>query len=62
MSSNLAPIASDALDEKARDLISAVLSATTTADLVALNVRSADEQLSSEVIAKDRLVSEGLII
>jgi osmoprotectant transport system substrate-binding protein len=33
----------------------------TAADLVALNVRSVDEQLSSAVIARDWLVSKGLI-
>jgi osmoprotectant transport system substrate-binding protein len=33
----------------------------TAADLVALNVRSVDEQLSSSVIARDWLVSKGLV-
>ena len=61
LSSNLVPIASDAVDQKARDLISAVSSAMTAADLVALNVRSVDEQLSSAVIARDWLLSKGLI-
>lgn len=61
LSSNLVPIASDAVNQKARDLISAVSSAMTAADLVALNVRSVDEQLSSAEIATDWLVSKGLI-
>ncbi|MEZ7905314.1 MAG: ABC transporter substrate-binding protein [Aquiluna sp.] len=61
LSSNLVPIASDAVNQEARDLISAVSSAMTAADLVALNVRSVDEQLSSAVIARDWLLSKGLI-
>jgi osmoprotectant transport system substrate-binding protein len=55
------PIASDAVNQEARDLINAVSSAMTAADLVALNVRSVEEQLSSAVIARDWLVSKGLI-
>jgi osmoprotectant transport system substrate-binding protein len=49
------------VNQEARDLISAVSSAMTAADLVALNVRSVDEQLSSAEIARDWLLSKGLI-
>lgn len=61
LSSNLVPIASNAVDQRARDLISAVSKAMTAEDLVGMNVRSVDEQLSAQQIARDWLVSKGLI-
>lgn len=61
LASNLVPIASAALDAKARELISAVSIAMSAADLVALNVRSVEEQLSASQIAKDWLVSKGFL-
>jgi osmoprotectant transport system substrate-binding protein len=61
LSSNLVPIASDAVDQRARDLISAVSEAMTAEDLVGMNVRSTVEQLSAAQIARDWLVSKGLI-
>lgn len=61
LSSNLVPIASNAVDQRARDLISAVSKAMTAEDLVGMNVRSVDEQLSAQQIAREWLVSKGLI-
>jgi osmoprotectant transport system substrate-binding protein len=55
------PIASDSVNADARALIDAVSAAMSAADLVALNVRSVDEKLSASVIARDWLVSEGLL-
>ena len=61
LASNLVPIASGKLDNKARDLINAASEAMSAAELVALNVRSVEEKLSSAEIAKDWLRSKGLI-
>lgn len=61
LASNLVPIASDKVDQGARDLINAVSAAMSAQDLVAMNVRSVSEQLSSSEIARDWLISEGLI-
>jgi osmoprotectant transport system substrate-binding protein len=61
LASNLVPIASDAVDQGARDLINAVSAAMSAQDLVAMNVRSVSEQLSAAEIARDWLISEGLI-
>jgi osmoprotectant transport system substrate-binding protein len=55
------PIASEAVNADARALIDAVSAAMSAADLVALNVRSVDEKLSAAVIAREWLVSEGLL-
>ena len=61
LSSNLVPIASEALDQGARDAVNAVSSAMSADELVAMNVRSVEEQLSAAQIAEDWLRSEGLI-
>jgi osmoprotectant transport system substrate-binding protein len=61
LASNVVPIASDNVNDKARSLVNAVSSAMTAQDLVALNVRSVDEKLSASVIAHDWLVSKGLL-
>ena len=61
LASNLVPIASDKVDQRARDLINAVSAAMTAQDLVAMNVRSVSEQLSAAEIARDWLISKGLI-
>jgi osmoprotectant transport system substrate-binding protein len=60
LASNLVPIASDALDAKARELVSSVSIAMSASELVGLNVRSVSEKLSASVIAGDWLVSKGL--
>ena len=51
----------DAVNADARALIDAVSAAMSAEDLVALNVRSVDEKLSAAVIAREWLVSEGLL-
>ena len=61
LASNLVPIASDVLDQKARDLVSAVSLAMSAEELVALNVRSVEEQLPAGTIALEWLKSEGLL-
>jgi osmoprotectant transport system substrate-binding protein len=61
LASNVVPIASDAVNSDARALINAVSLAMSAEDLVALNVRSVDEKLSASVIARDWLVSKGLL-
>lgn len=61
LASNLVPIASEAVDEKARKLVSAVSLAMSASELVAMNVRSVSEKLSSAEIARDWLMSEGLL-
>lgn len=61
LASNVVPIASDAVNQRARDLISAVSKAMSAQDLVAMNVRSTIEQLSAAQIAREWLVSKGLV-
>ena len=61
LASNVVPIASDAVDQKARDLINKVSQAMTAQDLIAMNVRSVQEQLSPNQIAREWLFSKGLI-
>lgn len=60
LASNVVPIASDLVDQKARDLINAVSKAMSAQDLVSMNVRSVEEQLSPSQIARDWLVSKNL--
>lgn len=61
LASNVVPIASEKVDQKARDLVNAVSRAMTAQDLVAMNVRSVEEQLSPAQIAREWLTSKGLI-
>ena len=61
LASNLVPIASDKVDQGARDLINAVSAAMSAQDLVAMNVRSVVEEISASEIARDWLISEGLL-
>jgi osmoprotectant transport system substrate-binding protein len=61
LASNVVPIASAAVDQRARNLISQVSREMSAEELVALNVRSVDEQLSAAQIAREWLVSKGLI-
>lgn len=61
LASNLVPIASAALDQGAIDAINAVSLAMSADELVAMNVRSVEEELSAAEIAGDWLRSEGLI-
>ncbi|WP_418059629.1 glycine betaine ABC transporter substrate-binding protein [Pimelobacter simplex] len=61
LASNLVPIASDNVDDKAAGIINKVSAAMSTEDLVDLNARSIDEQLPAATIAKDWLDKEGLL-
>lgn len=61
LASNLVPIASANVDERARGLVNAVSAAMSAQDLVALNVRSVTEQLSASQIAREWLTSKGLL-
>jgi osmoprotectant transport system substrate-binding protein len=61
LASNLVPIASEKVDQGARELINAVSAAMSAQDLVAMNVRSVVEEISASEIARDWLISEGLI-
>jgi osmoprotectant transport system substrate-binding protein len=61
LASNVVPIASEKVTADARKLIDAVSAAMSAQDLVALNVRSVDEKLSAAVIAREWLVSKGLL-
>ena len=61
LASNLVPVASKAIDDKAKALINAVSKAMSAAELVAMNVRSVEEKLPSSTIAGDWLRSEGLL-
>ena len=62
LASNLVPIASASLDAGAIDAINAVSLAMSADELVAMNVRSVEEELSAAEIAGDWLRSEGLIV
>lgn len=61
LASNIVPIASDNVDDKAAGIINKVSAAMSTDDLVDLNARSIDEQLPAATIAKDWLDKEGLL-
>lgn len=61
LASNLVPIASDAVDAGAREVINAVSLAMSAQELVEMNVRSVGEQLSAAQIAREWLQSENLI-
>ncbi|GAA4807527.1 ABC transporter substrate-binding protein [Nocardioides caeni] len=61
LASHVVPIASDDVDDEAAAIIDEISAAMSPEDLVALNARSVDEQLSAEVIAKEWLEDEGLL-
>lgn len=58
---NVVPIVSAKVDETAAEVIEGVNERLSTAELVALNQRSVQEQASSEVIAKEWLAKEGIV-
>lgn len=60
LASNVVPIAQSDIADEISEIINAVSAAMSAEDLVALNLRSVDEQLSSAVIASDWLTEEGL--
>lgn len=55
LASNVVPLASDNVDERAREIIDEVNADLDTDELVALNARSVNEQLPSEIIAGEWL-------
>lgn len=55
LASNVVPLASQNVDERAREIINEVNQDLTTEQLVELNERSVEEQLPSEIIAEDWL-------
>ncbi|HEY7796162.1 MAG TPA: ABC transporter substrate-binding protein [Microbacteriaceae bacterium] len=60
LSSNVVPIANSSIADDVANVINAVSVAMSPQELVELNNRSQQEELSSAVIANDWLVSEGL--
>ncbi len=61
LASNVVPVASGVVSDYVAYLIDKVSAAMTAEDLVAMNVRSVDEKLSASVIAREWLVSKGLV-
>ncbi|WP_300908748.1 ABC transporter substrate-binding protein [Corynebacterium stationis] len=61
LSSNIVPLASDKVDDKAAEVINEVSAAMSPEDLVSLNNRSVTEQLPAADIAKDWLEEKGLV-
>ena len=61
LSSNVVPLASDKVDDKAAEVINEVSAAMSPEDLVSLNNRSVTEQLPAADIAKDWLEQKGLV-
>lgn len=57
LASNVVPLASQHVDERAREIINEVNQDLSTAELVELNERSVNEQLPSEIIAEDWLAA-----
>ncbi|WP_143336614.1 ABC transporter substrate-binding protein [Corynebacterium pacaense] len=60
LASNLVPVASDALDAPARDIINRISAALTSEDLINLNARSVDDQSPASTIAGQWLEEKGL--
>ncbi len=60
LSSHVVPIASEQVDQGAATIINQVSAAMSPEELVALNLRSTEEQLSASAIATDWLKTEGL--
>ena len=61
LSSNVVPLASDKVDDKAAEVINEVSATMSPEDLVSLNNRSVTEQLPAADIAKDWLEEKGLV-
>ena len=61
LSSNVVPLASDKVDDKAAEVINEVSAAMSPEDLVSLNNRSVTDQLPAADIAKDWLEEKGLV-
>lgn len=61
LSSNVVPLASDKVDDKAAEVINEVSAAMSPEDLVSLNNRSVTDQLPAADIAEDWLEEKGLV-
>jgi osmoprotectant transport system substrate-binding protein len=61
LASNVVPLASDDVDEKAAALINEISVVMTAKELVALNARSVEEKLPAATIAKDWLTTKSLL-
>lgn len=61
LASNVVPLASDDVDEKAAALINEISGVMTAEELVALNARSVEEKLPAATIAKDWLTTKSLL-
>lgn len=61
LASHVVPLVSDAVDERATEVVDRVSAALTAAELVRLNSRSVDEQLSASVLASEWLEEQGLV-
>lgn len=55
------PLVSDRVDDAMAEVLNAVSAELSTAELIGMNARSVDEQVSSAVIATDWLTDKGLI-
>ena len=60
LASNVVPLASDNVNDAAAAVINSVSAAMTPDDLISLNARSVDEQLSASAIAEDWLAEKNL--
>lgn len=61
LASNLVPLASKNIDARAESVINMVSAILSTPELVSLNKRSVQEQLSAKVIARDWLAAKKLV-
>ncbi|MCD5347336.1 ABC transporter substrate-binding protein [Agromyces sp. S2-1-8] len=60
LASNVVPVVSEKVDDKAAEVINTVSAALTADELVALNAKSVDDQESAEQIASDWLAEQSL--
>lgn len=60
LASHVVPLASDDIDDQAAKVIDTISAAMSPDDLIALNARSVNEELSAATIAADWLAEEGL--
>lgn len=61
LASNVVPVASDALDDRAREIINKISAALTAEDLIALNTQSVTDQSPAGPIAQQWLAEKGLV-
>lgn len=61
LASHVVPLASDNVDEKAQEIINEISANLSAEDLVAMNIRSTEDQESAATIARDWLTENDLI-